>query len=136
MHSCQPVRFMLQRMEFHQTLVLHVCPPCVWVCMFTTQPDLIWVSIPQGTGFLMVCSPIMDTSSCGHRYMNCVLPFLDLSLVHPCPTKTGFIVVIAITTRCLAQKRVIKYNYHHSTKLYRKYHEFVAVCIVTNAQHE
>ena len=27
----------------------------------------------------------------------------------------------------------ILYNYHHSTKLY---HEFVAICIVTSAQHE
>ena len=27
----------------------------------------------------------------------------------------------------------IEYNYHHSTKLY---HKFVAVCIVTSAQHE
>ena len=27
------------------------------------------------------------------------------------------------------------YKYHHSTKPYRKYHEFVAICVVTNAQH-
>ena len=27
-------------------------------------------------------------------------------------------------------------KYHHSTKLYRKYHEFVAVCIVTCTVHK
>ena len=27
---------------------------------------------------------------------------------------------------------MIIYNYHHSTKLYRKYHKFVAVCITSN----
>ena len=26
--------------------------------------------------------------------------------------------------------------YHHSTKLYWKYHEFVAVCVVMCVQHE
>ena len=31
------------------------------------------------------------------------------------------------------RKIIIKYNNHHST---RKYHEFVAVCIVMSAQHE
>ena len=30
----------------------------------------------------------------------------------------------------------IVYKYHHSIKLYRKYHVFVAVFIVTSAQHE
>ena len=84
-------------MEVHETLVLHVCRS---VCLLHSQ-TWIWVSIPQETGFLMVSSPIMDTSSCGHCYMICVLPFLDLSLVHPCPATTGFILVIAIRIRSI-----------------------------------
>ena len=37
---------------------------------------------------------------------------------------------------CVMLPGTVLYKYHHSTKLYRNNHEFVAVCIVTNEQHE
>ena len=47
---------------------------------------------------------------------------------------TGLLNLICLCTKF---QSIILYNYHHSTKLYQKIsREFVAVCIVTSAQHK
>ena len=50
------------------------------------------------------------------------------------------LLVLASFDLCVGKNHVVTvsvciYNYHHSKKLYRKI-QFVAVCIVTSAQHE
>ena len=52
-----------------------------------------------------------------------------------CDSKDTFVGGISklLSVREERRKIIMQYNYDHST---RKYHEFVAVCIVTSAHHE
>jgi len=48
----------------------------------------------------------------------------------------NFVRIIRLITVPTCYYRDSGKYYHHSTKLYRKYHKFVAACIVMSVQHE